>query len=301
VVIDVFGWFSTTDSGQPGARMVPVTPGRIFDTRDGTNYAQPGQPLGQQQSVVVPVRGVTSVAPLMQNKVPDSPDVVGVVLNMAGVNDIAGSTNTHLSIVPSLPAGQVPTTANLNLSPGQVKSNMVIVPVDPTTGDITVFNNQGSTHVVLDVVGYLVANQDPATNAGRVVPLAAPFRVFDTRETAFGAVALPPGTAEDWSFAEFAASVNIDGTPVGPQAAIIGNLTSASLARQYPTVRVGSFLTAYPAGGGRPNAANLNMVEGVIEQNMVMMSYGTDNVVSVYNLAGYVHYVYDASAVVLSD
>jgi hypothetical protein len=43
------------------------------------------------------------------------------------------------------------------------------------------------------------------------------------------------------------------------------------------------------------------MVEGVIEQNMVMMSYGTDNVVSVYNLAGYVHYVYDASAVVLSD
>ena len=40
VLIDVFGWFSTSAEGSGadnGARLIPVNPGRIVDTRDGTN------------------------------------------------------------------------------------------------------------------------------------------------------------------------------------------------------------------------------------------------------------------------
>jgi len=302
VVIDVFGWFSTSASEDFGARLVPVTPGRILDTRGAVNRTPAGAPLAQQETIRVPVRGVDAVDPAVTDIVPDSADIVGVVLNMAGVNDLATSTPTHLSVVPSdLPAGTVPSTANLNLVRGQVKSNMVVVPVDPVDGSIRVFNNQGTTHVVLDVVGYLIANRDPATRQGRVVPLSAPFRGFDTREAAFGSVALPPGTAEDWSFADFVASVNIGGAPVGSQMGVIGNLTSASLSRQYPTQPVGSFLTAYPSDATRPTSANLNMIEGPPTQNMVIMKYSATTTARVYNLAGYVHYVYDASAVVLTD
>jgi hypothetical protein len=128
VVIDVFGWFSTSASPERGARLVPVTPGRILDTRTGLNRT-PAGPLAAGEFLAVPIRGVDAVDPVVADIVPNDPDVVGVVLNMAGVNDAPGNTPTHLSVIPNaLPAGQAPGTANLNLSRNQVKSNMVIVP-----------------------------------------------------------------------------------------------------------------------------------------------------------------------------
>jgi len=304
VVVDVFGWFSTS-AAQPatsGARLVPVSPGRILDTRSGLNRS-PAGPLNERETIEVPVRGVDAAEPAVVDIVPNDPKVVGVVLNMAGVNDLPTSAATHLSVVPDpLPAGQSPSTANLNLVKGQVKSNMVMVPIG-ADGKIRVYNNSATAHVVLDVVGYLIAQQDPTTRTGRVVPLSAPYRVFDTREAQWLGTPLGAGQAEDWSFSDFAGSVTIGGVSVGNQMGVIGNLTSASLERQYPNVPVGSFLTVYPGGPGaqRPTAANLNMVEGQITQNMVVMKYGPNATAQVYNYAGKVHYVYDASAVVLAD
>lgn len=301
VIIDVFGWFSTSSSSQPGARLVAVTPGRVLDTRLGLGRGGV-EPLGAGEFITLKIRGVDAVDPARADIVPDNASVVGVVLNLAGVNNLTTSAATHLSVIPSdLPAGQKPSTANLNLAKGQVKSNMVIVPVDPTDGSIRLYNNSATAHVVLDVVGYLLAGVDPATRAGRVVPLSAPYRVFDTRDAQWGGVALGPGQAEDWSFADFATSVAIAGTPVGAQAGVIGNLTSASLARQFPTTAVASFLTVYPSDATRPTSANLNTVEGQITPNMVIMKYGAATTVRVYNFAGYTHYIYDASAVILAD
>ena len=134
-----------------------------------------------------------------------------------------------------------------------------------------------------------------------MVPLSAPYRVFDTREQQWGGVPLGPGQAEDWSFADFAKSVTIGGVEVGNQSGVIGNLTSASLTRQYANQPVGSFLTVYPSDSDRPTSANLNMIEGAPVPNMVIMKYSAATTVRVYNYAGYNHYVYDASAVILSD
>ena len=34
VIVDVFGWIATSANPDRGARLVPVTPGRIYDSRD---------------------------------------------------------------------------------------------------------------------------------------------------------------------------------------------------------------------------------------------------------------------------
>ena len=94
---------------------------------------------------------------------------------------------------------------------------------------------------------------------------------------------------------------SIGAEAVGNQLAVIGNLTSASVTRQYASVPVQSFLTAYPANGGRPLSSNLNTAEGPAIPNMAILMYGTDATVTVYNLFGYAHYLFDASAVVMND
>jgi hypothetical protein len=293
VVVDVFGWFSTSNfveatAADAGARLVPIEPGRILDTRDA------GAALGRGQSVEVQVRGATLATGAT---VPAGNDVVGVVLNLTGINQNSDSVGTFLSVVPSLAPGTAPSTSNVNLSRGQIKPNMVIVPLG-SDGKVRIYNHAGSAHVAVDVAGYLTTTA-PGPRAGRVVPLTTPYRVFDTREQQW--VALGPGQAEDWSFADFVNSVRIDGQWVGNQAAVIGNLTSAELKRQYATVPVQSYLTVYPSDQARPLASNLNTTEGAPVPNLAIMKYGPNSTVRVFNLSGFQHYLYDASAVVLAD
>jgi hypothetical protein len=306
VVVDVFGWFSTSNASDVaavgGARLIPTTPSRVLDTRAGQNVNRsPAAPLGQKETMVLPIRGVDGVNPSVPDVVPSDQKVTGVLLNMVG---LTGGSSTFLSVVPEdLPAGQDPTTSNLNLAPNSIKANLVFVPVG-ADGNVRIFNNQGQTDVVADVVGYMLSGQPQTSRAGRVVPLSSPYRTFDTRLPQWGGVALGPGQAEDWSFADFASSVAIGPDSVGNQLAVIGNLTSASVARQYPSVPVSSFLTAYPADTARPLSSNLNTTEGpAAVPNMAILKYSTNNTntVRVYNLAGYAHYLFDASAVVLAD
>jgi hypothetical protein len=314
VVVDVFGWFSSsnyipdTAATDDGSRLIPVSPSRVLDTRDGTGQPAKGA-LIAKQTIDLQIRGVDGVNPTKVDVVPDSPNVTGVLLNVVGITTDPGGTNTYLSVLPDAPpSGQNPTTSNLNLAPGVIKANLVFVPVG-ADGHVHIFNFQGVTQVVADVVGYMLKGQDKTTRAGRVVPLSSPYRTFDTRLPGpggqWGAVALGPGQAEDWSFADFASSVFIGAESVGPQLAVIGNLTSASLTRQYASSPASSFLTAYPSCAPgvlcRPLSSNLNTVEGPPIPNMAVLTYGANNTVSIYNLAGYAHYLFDASAVVLSD
>jgi hypothetical protein len=306
VIVDVFGWFSTSSYApavaDPGARLIPTTPSRVLDTRPGAfNVGRPsGTPLAAHETMTLQIRGVNGINPPVTAVVPDRLTVTGVLLNVVG---ITGNTATHLSVFPNDLGGAAPTTSNLNLAPNAIKANLVFVPVG-TDGMVRIFNNAGLTDVVADVVGYMDSGVDPVAHPrqGRVVPLSSPYRTFDTRDPQFGGVALGPGQAEDWSFAAFAISVAIGPDSVGNQLAVIGNLTSASLTRQYASAFVRSFLTAYPAKATRPLSSNLNSVEGPTPiPNMAILKYGPDATVSMYNLAGYEHYLFDASAVVLAD
>ncbi|HEY4333504.1 MAG TPA: hypothetical protein VGM78_13070 [Ilumatobacteraceae bacterium] len=300
VLIDVFGWFSTSTYATSGARLIPVGPARLYDSRD-TAFAGAGQPMGQASTLTIPIRGADALYPTLTDVVPNSTDVVGVVLNITGINNLAGSTNTFMSALPETPTS-APTTSNLNLAPGQVKANLVIVPVTNADGAIRIYNNAGRTDVAVDVVGYMKANQDPSTRLGRVIPLSSPFRVFDTRDPAFGGSQLGPGQAESWSFTQFMSSVMLNGQPVGSQVALLGNLTGTGLTRVFPTKPAATYLTLYPSDApSRPQSSNINVTEGVNVPNMIVVKVGADGQIKAYNNDGYLHYLLDVSAVVLSD
>jgi hypothetical protein len=289
VIFDVFGWFSTSASGNRGARLTPVGPNRILDTREQ------GGALGTKQSRTLQVRG--------QGGVPDNANVTGVMVNLTAINRQSGSRKTYVALTPErVPAGSSPTTSNVNVVPNHVKATMAIVPIGPG-GKIHIYNHSGNTHVAVDVLGYLQTGQAADGRAGRVVPLDAPFRVFDTRLNAFGNAPLAARSAENWSFKNFAESVTLDGAPIGAQSALIGNLTGTELTRLYPTVRVTTFLSMYPGGKPRPNASTLNVPEGENVPNLAMVGYGTVDadpyVSAAYNHNGSIHYLLDVFAVVL--
>ncbi len=286
VLVDVLGWFSTSSyaGGDQGARLRVVDPIRILDTRGSA-------PVGPGAQKTLQFRGAAGT-------IPTDGSVVGALVNVTAVEPSAG---TFVSVVPAEPVGP-PSTSNLNVAAGRVQANLVMVPVG-ADGAIHLYNSAGNTNLLVDVLGYLQTGASASTRAGRVIPLTSPYRVFDTRQAEFGGVPLGPGQAEDWSFAAFANSVNIAGVNVGNQSALLGNLTNASLARQYPSVRVEpGYLTVYPADSpSMPVISNLNNYESASVPNMALIKYGANQTVRVFNAAGYAHYILDVSAVVLAD
>ena len=250
------------------------------------------------------IRGVDGVNPTVADVVPDSQEVTGVLLNVVGITTDPGATATHLSVFPNaLPAGQDPTTSNLNLAADVIKANLVFVPVG-TDGKVRIFNNQGQTQVVADVVGYMRGNQAESTRAGRVVPLSSPYRTFDTRLPQFGGVALGPGQAEDWSFADFAASVAIGADAVGSAA---GRHRQPHLGRAHPAVPDGDRPIVPHGLSDRARAGHCRRTSTPSKDHRSptwpcsSTRSSSDPTVRVYNLAGYDHYLFDASAVVLAN
>jgi serine protease len=297
VIIDVSGWISTSSHDVRGSRLVPVGPARLADTRNT------GAPLRGGQTLPLQVRGATSFEPTVAGIVPNSPAVTAVMVNLVAINWQPGSRPTYVTATPTpLPPGVRPTVSNVNLPAGIVKTNMAIVPIGPD-GRIHLFNFDGDLHLAVDVLGYFVTDAT-ATTSGRIVPLSAPFRALDTRDISFGSAPLGGGTAEDWSFNAFASSVQIGGQPAGTQSALIGNLTATDLTRTVPWAAASTYLTAYPAGVGRPLVSNVNLAEGEVVPNMSLVKYGNagagSEAVKLYNHDGSVHYVLDVYAVVLS-
>ena len=231
------------------------------------------------------------------------------MVNLTGINNQSGNTGTYLTLSPD----QVPASAtdapssNGNYPGGVTKANLAIVPVNDD-GSIWVYNRSGNINVALDVVAYLQTGGEESSRTGRIVPLEAPFRSFDTRTAEFGSAKLGFSSWEDWSFDDFATSVRLDDAPIGDQAGLFGNLTAVGLERLYATVPVKSFLTMNPANpgsfpSGAPANSNLNFAEGGAVANAAVVTYGDknddDNMVSTFNADGRTHYFLDVYAVIL--
>ncbi|HUF85197.1 MAG TPA: hypothetical protein VMQ81_11460 [Acidimicrobiia bacterium] len=308
VAVDLFGWFSSSQWDERGARLEPIEPGRVFDSREARFGPAPVGPAG---TVRVPIRGARSYD-LGRELVPNDSAVVGALVNITGINTGTGAAPTYLAALPTPPAtGATPTTSNVNLIPGQVRANLSIVPLG-ADGAIHLYNRAGSTDVALDIVGYLVEGAEVSSARGRVVPLVSPFRAFDTREAEFQAQPLSPARAEDWSFEAFVNDVRIGSEPVGPQLGLLGNLTATDLERQYSWAPAASFLTAYPSATSTavPEVSNVNIFEGQTVPNLALLRYGANtdddrcqgaHCVRFYNRAGYLDYLLDVSAVILAD
>ena len=247
-VVDVVGYFRTTAAN----RLQSITSFRAMDTRNGTG-GRTGA-LGPATSFDLMVRGVGGV--------PANAD--SVVLNVTAVQPTAGG---YLTVWPS---GQTrPTTSSLNFPAGATVPNMVIAKVG-TNGKVGVYNANGSTHVVVDIAGYL-----SPTAPGRYMPLA-PTTVLDTRNDA--AVG-PAGSV----------TVTVAGVGGVPKTGV--SAVALTIAAKSPTAN--TFITAWPTGVARPTTASLNPRAGVEVSNLCIVKTGTDGAVQLYNQNGTLDLVVD--------
>ena len=142
-------------------RYVPVTPQRLIDTRDAGITVAPGSRF---DLVVAGVAGVPA-------------DAKGVVLNVTAVNATAV---TYVSVWPA--GSPRPTTSALNTDPARSATAAGIAVGVGGEGKVSLYNNAGRTHLVVDVAGYFTASGGQGFE-----PLTTAARVLDTR-TAGGAM-----------------------------------------------------------------------------------------------------------------
>ena len=132
LIADVLGYFKAG----VGARLTPLAPQRILDTRIGV-----GAPLAPVAQTPL------SLAVAGQGGVPAG-GVSAVILNITAVQ---GSSGTYVTVYPSGEAR--PVASNLNLDAGQIRANLVISKVG-ANGAVELFNDKGAVHLIADVVGY---------------------------------------------------------------------------------------------------------------------------------------------------
>jgi CSLREA domain-containing protein len=132
VIFDVVGYYAAG-----GNLLYPITPSRILDTRT----APQGTPAGAV--------GTASTGTSVDVTVGDVPaTATGVIVNTTVTQPTLAS---YLTVWPS--GITRPSTSNLNFSTGQTVPNLVVVRVG-TGGNVQVYNNKGSVHVIFDAVGY---------------------------------------------------------------------------------------------------------------------------------------------------
>jgi hypothetical protein len=136
-ILDVNGYFTDTTPGGTGSLFTPVTPNRILDTRNGS-------PVAANQSIAVQIAGTGGV-PAMGASIPPK----AVVLNVTAVGPTSAG---YLTVWPDLVTPR-PVTSDLNFAAGQTVPNLVVVQLG-TNGKIDVYNAFGSTHVLIDVMGW---------------------------------------------------------------------------------------------------------------------------------------------------
>ncbi|MCB0993737.1 MAG: fibronectin type III domain-containing protein [Acidimicrobiales bacterium] len=251
----------TTDAG----KFVPVTPERIWDSRNATaeQQAAPGPKgfIAAEQTVNVAIGG--------QGAVPGT--ATAVVLNLTATQSASGG------FITAWPTGETqPGVSSLNLtSADQTRPNLVVVPLG-TGGQVSFFAKNGA-HLVADVFGYFepAVNGSDLTNAdGRFVPLS-PTRLWDSRQFADTD---PLGTLA----ADESATLQVTGAggiPASGVSAVALTVTGAN-------APANGFITVYPTGASRPVAANLNLQAGVTAPNMVIVPVGTGGQVDFYSLNG---------------
>ena len=311
LIIDVVGFISTSQyAGESvGARLEVIDPGRILDTRIDE------APIGPRQTRSLQVRGADTIAdgsgaPLRSDIVPNRATVTAALVNLTLVNVYSASRSTHVTASPDPIQQGAVNPSSSNVVVGKIKANMAVVPIG-ADGKIQLFNNSGDLHLVADVLGYFEMGIHAESNRGRIVPLDAPFRAFDTREPEFGNAPLRHGSEEDWSFEAFVNSVTLNpGTEseVGgpPQQGVIGSLVAVDLQPLYPShsgPQFISYLRVAPADRAAGEGSNVNFSLGDVVANMSLIRFGTkaddSHVVTAYNHYGSIDYLLDVYAVVL--
>jgi hypothetical protein len=199
-----------------GSGIHPLTPARLLDTRPGQTttdggYAGTGT-LSPRESRVLPVAGRGGVP---------AEDVAAVAVNITGISP---TTSTYVTVWPD---GARPTTSNLNLAPQEIRAGFAIVGLG-ADGALRLYNNGGSTHLAVDILGYVEAGQ--AEDSTQVVPAGtAVLGQSDITSTSAGSgttrLTLAPGTPVP----AIGQKIAVEGSPTDPaQPGLAGVVTSVA-------------------------------------------------------------------------
>jgi hypothetical protein len=233
---------------------VPLTPSRVLDTRNG---------IGGN---VVPLVGgwTTQVQIAGAGGVPAT-GATGVVLNVTAVDPAGGG------YVTAWPSGEaMPATSSLNYLPGTTVPNLVTVKLGPN-GKVDLYNDSGTAHLLVDVVGYLT----PASVSGGRYTALNPGRILDTRPANGGAGPFGPDSTRSLHV------TGVAGVPSSGVTAVALNVTVAEGSAP------GGYLTVSPTGEPRPTASTHNFGPGVSPvANLVLAKVGAGGNIDIYNFAG---------------
>jgi hypothetical protein len=246
LVADVVGYYRLGD----GDAFTALAPTRLADTR-ATSHIGAMHRFGRREMQSLTVTG---------GAVP--PDADAVEVNITVTNP---SVATY---VTAFPAGTTqPLASTVNVVDGETRANLAIVKVG-AGGAVTLFNYEGRTDVVVDVVGYFRAAAPARPGLVTIVPQ----RILDTRGNHVGPpVQFGPGTSAALSVA--GALVPADATAVVINVTLVGP--------SQPT-----YLTLWPTGSTRPLASSLNAAEDQIVPNLVSVEIGSGGQISIYNHTG---------------
>ncbi|MBR7833491.1 hypothetical protein KDL01_09455 [Actinospica durhamensis] len=164
-----------TTAAALGSSFVPLTPGRIMDTRENGTTGNPraGAALGpvtSDSTTVVPVEGATVAGTTLP-----STNITAAAVSITVLSETA---NGYLTAYPD--GSPTPITSTLNYLTSATGTNSAIVPLG-TDGDFDIYNSStGTAQLIVDVTGYFTTGTG-ANNTSTYTPLTDPSRALDTR------------------------------------------------------------------------------------------------------------------------
>lgn len=251
IIADVNGAFG------PGPAYSPLVPARLLESRSGLATID-----GQFNNIGIrPAGSVTELVVAGRGNVPANASAV--VLNVA-VTDAQAP-----GFITAYPCGsERPTAANLNYSAGDTIPNLVIAKVG-VGGKVCLFT-LATTHIIADVNG--------AFGAGSSYKSLVPARLYESRS----GLSTVDGSANGQGKSAAGQVVQLTvtgrgGVPVDASAVVL------NIAVTEPEAP--GFITVYPCGSERPNAANLNYSAGDTIPNLVIAKVGVNGRVCIFTLA----------------
>lgn len=213
---------------------------RVYDSR----FASALGPAGQVNVQITGQAGVPA----------------GATAAIVTVTGIAQTSDTYLSARIGGATG-TPTTSTVNLLNGTIRSNMAVVPLNGS-GQMSVWNERGSTHVLVDVVGWLTSTSVDVTSV-------TPTRVVDTRNGTGGTTG-PLAAGQT-----FNATTR---TPCGGSAkGVIANVTTTTGGT------AGQFVTVWPTGAQQPSVSNVNAQPNDAVANLATLAVSSGGQDSFYS------------------
>lgn len=259
VIVDVLGYFQTGAATSTDGRFVSIAPERWMDSRNnGLLPAGMGTPtmiaagamatMVRLPSTVVPTGGVKA---LVVNVTADGANEAGFMIAIPDGGNAAGAQHS-----------------TVNYAANSAAANTAIVPAGPG-GAVAVYTT-ASTHIIVDVVGYITDGTATNTTTG-LFQVITPYRAFDTRHAP-----LTPFAPTE------ARTIALNTAP--------GVATNASAVSSNLTVvdpAASGFLTVYPLV--EPATSNLNFGPGQTVANGALLRLSpTGAVVARMNQAGHV-------------